>query len=67
MVIDFGIFENSTGFNRDRLVKQFGGESVRTRVEKCVDDNNQSDEIVDKIVQRVMNCFEDDKLKLYRE
>lgn len=71
MTIDFGLFVESEdeirGFNKDRMVKQFGGEPVRTRVEKCIDDNPFGDPTVDKSVQKVMNCLDDDNLKLYRE
>jgi len=64
VVTDFGLFDETTGFNKDRLVKQFGGEAVRERVLNCIDDNTSGD-TVNKWVQRVMNCFEDDHLKLY--
>lgn len=71
MTIDFGLFveseEENRGFNKDRMVKQFGGETVRTIVEKCIDKNPFGDPTVDKSVQKVISCLEDDNLKLYRE
>lgn len=71
MTIHFGLFEeNENGigaFHKDRMVKQFGGETVRARVEKCIDDNPIGEPTVDKSIQKVMNCLEDDSLKLYRE
>lgn len=71
MTINFGLFvetqDDIGSFNKDRMVKQFGGETVRVRVEKCIDNNPIGDPTVDKSVQKVMNCLEDDNLKLYRE
>lgn len=67
MVIDFGLFDETTGFNKDRLVKQFGGETVRVRVERCVDNNNKNGDTVERWIHKVMNCFEDDNLKLHKE
>lgn len=61
---DFGLFDETTGFNVDRLVKQFGDESVRTRVVKCVDNNPNGDNS-DEWVNRVVNCLRLDDLKIY--
>ncbi len=71
MIKDFGLFDENLngigGFNKDRMVKQFGGETVRERVEKCIDNNPIEASTVDKSVQNVMKCLESENLKLYRE
>lgn len=66
MLIDFGLFDETAGFNIDRLVKQFGDESVRPIVVKCVDKNPNGD-ISDVWVHRVMNCLRLDNLKIYNK
>ncbi|KAG4078793.1 hypothetical protein HA402_015383 [Bradysia odoriphaga] len=65
VVKDFGLFDETKGFNRDRMVKQFGGEALRTRVEKCIDKYPIGVPTVDHSVQSVMNCLEEDNLKMY--
>lgn len=71
IMTNFGLFDesqNETGsFNIDRMVKQLGGEAIRARVEKCIDGNPIGEPTVDESVQKVMNCLEDDNLKLYKE
>ncbi|KAJ6643732.1 General odorant-binding protein 99b [Pseudolycoriella hygida] len=53
IVADFGLFDDSTGFHKNRMVKQFGGETVRVKVEKCIQDNPNGEPTVDKSVQKI--------------
>lgn len=67
MTTDFGLFNETSGFNKERMVKQFGGETARLTVENCIDNNPIGDPTIDKSVQKVMTCLEDGGLKLYRD
>lgn len=65
LVTEFGLFDETNGFNRNRMVKQFGGEAFRTRVERCIDRFVIGVPTVNHSVQSVMNCLEEDNLKMY--
>lgn len=65
VVTDFGVFDETTGFNKDRMVKQFGGEALRERVEKCIDKYPVGVPTMGHSVQSVMTCLEEDNLKMY--
>lgn len=67
VVEDFGLFDEINGFNRDRVVKQFGGETGRAIVERCIDSNPVGVSTVFKSVQNVMYCLEENGLKMYVE
>lgn len=59
IVKDIGLYDEIQGFNKDRLVIQFGGESVRGSVNKCVHDNPIGTPTVDKSIQNVMKCLDE--------
>nr|AWC08442.1 odorant-binding protein 31 [Bradysia odoriphaga] len=67
VVEDFGLFDETDGFNQDRVVKQFGGESGRTKVETCITDNPIGTPTVAQSVQNVMSCLEENGLKMYED
>ncbi|XP_037041448.1 uncharacterized protein LOC119078087 [Bradysia coprophila] len=67
VVEDFGLFDETNGFNRDRVVKQFGGEAVRTKVETCITNNPIGTPNVSQSVQNVMYCLEENGLKMYED
>ncbi len=49
------LFENGV-FNKDRMVRQYGGKMYKERVDKCIDDNPIGQPTVDRSVQNVYKC-----------
>lgn len=66
---DLGFLEemqDGTGaFNKERLIIQFGGETSRATVEKCIEENPIGKPTFDTSVYEVMHCLEVSNMKMY--